>query len=148
MKKTTVALLALLLAVTFTSCTTLNKSIREPNVRVELNKNDFNLSDQVTAEAVTVKYLSIDWSRLFNKNTGSIDGLSKFISFASIPVVGNLMSDKTSNYALYELMTKNPGYDVIIYPQYEVKVSKPLLGLGFLQKTTTVKVTARLGKLK
>lgn len=148
MKKLSIALFAIMMAVTFTSCTTVNKSMREANVRVELNKTDFNLSEQVSAEAVTTKYLGIDWSRLFTKNTGSIDGGSLGISLASIPVVGNMLTDKTSNYALYELMTKNPGFDVVFYPQYEVKVSRPLLGIGFLQKTTTVKATARLGKLK
>jgi hypothetical protein len=57
-------------------------------------------------------------------------------------------SDKTANYSLYELMTNNPGYDVVFYPQYETKVLKPILGIGFLTKITTVKTTARLGKLK
>jgi hypothetical protein len=66
---------------------------------------------------------------------------------ASLPVVGNVLGDKTSNYALYELMNNNPGYDVIFYPQYEVKVVKPIIGIGFLTKITTVKTTARLGKL-
>lgn len=44
-------------------------------------------------------------------------------------------------------MDNNPGYDVIFYPQYETKVVKNILGLGFLSKITTVKTTARLGKL-
>jgi hypothetical protein len=45
-------------------------------------------------------------------------------------------------------MFTNPGYDVIFYPQYETKISKPALGLGFIVKITKVKTTARLGKLK
>ena len=45
-------------------------------------------------------------------------------------------------------MEKNPNYDVVFYPQYETTVKKPILGLGFLTKVTTVKTTARLGKLK
>jgi hypothetical protein len=44
-------------------------------------------------------------------------------------------------------MSSNPGYDVVFYPQFETKVVKPFLGLGFLTKITTVKTTARLGKL-
>ena len=123
--------------------------MREPNVRVELNKNDFSLSKQVNAEAKCVKIIGIDFERLFTqKNTGNIGGGSASISLASLPVVGNLLGDKTSNYALYELMITNPGYDVIFYPQYEVKVLKPIFGIGFLTKITTVKTTARLGKLK
>lgn len=122
--------------------------MREPNVRVELTKNDFTLSDQVDAEAKSVRVIGIDFSRIFMKKTGTVEGGSAAISLASIPVIGNVLSDKTSNYALYELMQNNPGYDVIFYPQYETKVVKPILGIGFLTKITTVKTTARLGKLK
>lgn len=140
----------------FSSCTTLNHRMREPNTRVDLNKNDFSLSDQVSAEAKTVKILGIDWRRIFTKKTGAVDGdgsssisasLASRISFASIPVIGNFISDKTANYSLYELMNGNPGYDVVFYPQYETKVRKPIIGIGFLFKITTVKTTARLGKL-
>ena len=122
--------------------------MREPNVIVELSKTDFTLSNQVSAEAVTVKVLGIDWARLFTKRTGNIEGgNSALINFASIPVIGNVVSDKTANYALYELMKNNPNYDVVFYPQYETKVSKPALGVGFITKITTIKTTARLGKL-
>ena len=133
----------------FSSCTTLNHSMREPNTRVELNKSDFTLSEQVSAEAKTVKIVGIDWARLFRKKTtGTIESdASSLINVASIPVIGNLVTDKTANYALYELMFANPGYDVVFYPQYEIKVSKPVLGIGFFTKITTVKTTARLGKL-
>jgi spermidine/putrescine-binding protein len=133
---------------TFSSCTTLNHSMREPNTRVNLNKSDFTLSDQVTATATTTKILGIDFARLFTKKTGVVEnGGVAAISLASIPVIGNLIFDKTSNYSLYELMTSNPGYDVVFYPQYETKVLKPVLGIGFITKITTVKTTARLGKL-
>ena len=132
----------------FSSCTTLNKTMREPNTRVNLNKSDFSLSDQVTAEAKTVKVLGMEWARIFTKKTGAVEGGgSSSISLASIPVIGNFVSDKTANYSLYELMNGNPGYDVVFYPQYETKVFKPVLGIGFLTKITTVKTTARLGKL-
>jgi hypothetical protein len=70
------------------------------------------------------------------------------ISLASLPVVGGFVSgDKTVNYSLYEMMNANPGYDVVFYPTYEIKVVKPIIGLGFILKITHVKSTARLGKL-
>lgn len=139
-----VAVIALL-----SSCSSLSHTMREPNTRVNLDKSDFTLSEQVSAEAKTVKVLGIDWSRLFTNKTGLVEGGGySSISLASIPVIGNLISDKTANYSLYELMDQNNGYDVVFYPQYEIKVSKPVLGLGFLTKITTVKTTARLGKLK
>lgn len=143
--------LALFVAIvaTFSSCTTLKQSMKEPNARVELTKSDFNLSDQVTGEASSTKIIGIDFERLFLKKTGVVEGGGvQAINLASIPVIGNALGDKTSNYALYELMSNNSGYDVVFYPQYETKVVKPILGLGFLTKTTTVKATARLGKLK
>ena len=134
-------------SVLLSSCSTINKSMKEPNVRVDLTKSDFTLSDQVKANASSTTIIGIDFSRLFMKKTGSIEGGAAGISIASLPVVGSLLNDKTSNYALYELMNNNPGYDVIFYPQYEVKVVKPIFGIGFLTKITTVETTARLGKL-
>jgi hypothetical protein len=132
----------------FLSCTTMNHSMREPNTRVNLNKSDFSLSDQVSAKAKSVTVLGIDWPRFFTKKTGEVDASgSSSISLASIPVIGNFVGDRTANYSLYELMNGNPGYDVVFYPQYETKVFKPVLGIGFLVKITTVKTTARLGKL-
>jgi hypothetical protein len=130
-----------------TSCSTYNKSMREPNTRVELTKSDFTLSEQVSAEASSTKIFGIDWARLFKKDMGTVEGGAGVLSLASIPVIGNYLNDKTANYALHELMQKNTGYDVIFYPQYETKVNKPI-GIGFIVKKTTVKVTARLATLK
>ena len=133
--------------VTFSSCTTIKQSMREPNTRVNLNKSDFSLSEQVKAEATCVKIIGIDFKRLFIKKTGTVEGGAMSVSLASIPVIGSFISDKTANYALYNLMNENPGYDVVFYPQYETKVLKPILGIGFITTITTVKTTARLGKL-
>jgi len=136
------------LIVLFSNCSTLNHSMREPDTRVNLSKSDFSLSEQVSAEAKSVKVLGIDWKRFFNKKTAAVDGKGNpLISMVSIPVIGNIVTDMTANYSLYELMTGNPGYDVVFYPQYETKVIKPVLGIGFFTKITTVKTTARLGKL-
>jgi hypothetical protein len=120
--------------------------MREPSTRVELSKNDFTLSDQVSADAETTKIFGIDFARIFMKRTGTVEGAAS-VSVASIPVIGNLMIDKTANYSLYELMSNNPGFDVVFYPQYETKIIKPIFGIGILTKITSVKTTARLGKL-
>ncbi len=133
--------------VTFSSCTTLNHSMREPNTRVNLNKSDFSLSEQVSAEATCTKIIGIDFKRLFTKETGTVESGALSVSLASIPVIGTYVADRTANYALYNLMTANPGYDVVFYPQYETKVIKPILGIGFITTITKVKTTARLGKL-
>ena len=148
MKKIILLLSAVVL--TTTSCTSVSRSMREPNTRLELTKNDFNLSDQVSATASSTKILSIDFARLFKKQTGSIDpdGSSNLVSASSIPVIGSIVEDKTASYSLYELMSKNPNYDVVLYPQFETKISRPFLGIGFIFKKTTVKTTSRLGQLK
>lgn len=133
-----------------TSCTSLHNTMREPNTRLELSKNDFNISDQVTATASTTKIFGIDFARLFNQKSGTIDhdGSNLAVNASNIPVIGNFVGDKTASYSLYELMKKNPNYDVALYPQFETKVVRPFLGLGFIYKKSTVKTTARLGQLK
>jgi len=141
-------LIMIILIVTFSSCTTLSKSMKEPNNRIEFNKSDFDFSDQVSAEASSTTIVGIDMTRLFKQETGVIESAAAAISMSSIPVIGNVLSDKTANYALYNLMDKYPGYDIILYPQYEKKIVKPIIGIGILTKISTVKVTARLGKLK
>ncbi len=148
MKNTSTKLILLLSIVSvLSSCTSVNKSMREPNTLLNLTKSDFTLSDQVSAEATSVKIFGIDFARLFAQKTGSTASGAASISLASIPVLGNYISDQTANYALYELMNANPGFDVVMYPQYETKVTKPILGIGMIIKSTTVKATARLGKL-
>ena len=133
----------------FSSCTTLNHSMKAPNTLVNLEKSDFSLSEQLTAEAKSTKIFGIDFARIFKSKTGVVEGAggAGSISLASIPVIGNFVGDKTANYSLYNLMDANPGYDVVFYPQYETRVIKPVLGIGFITKITTVKTTARLGKL-
>ena len=134
------------LSVVLSSCTSLNKTMREPNVRVDFKMDDFTLSDQVSAEATSTKIIGIDFTRLHLKEGGTVTGGPNQMSI-SFPVFGNVVSNRTANYALHKLMKDNPGYDVIFYPQYEITVTKPLLGLGFLTKISTVNVTCRLGKL-
>lgn len=141
-------LLLAIVTVLISSCTTTSKVMREPNVRVNLEKADFILSDQVTAEATQRMIIGIDWSRLFHTESGVVEKSHPVtINFAAIPVVGTAVLNPTANFALYNLMQENPGYDVVYYPQYETVHKKPL-GFGVIVRTTTVKVTARLGKLK
>src|ERR1051326_5748637 len=82
--------------VTLSSCTSLNRSMREPNVRVNLNKTDFTLSEQMSGEASSTKILGIDFKRLFVKNTGNVEGGSaaSLISLANLPVIGTVLTDK------------------------------------------------------
>ena len=146
--KKSLSIVAIAIAIFLTSCTNINRSMREPNTRLNLEKKDFTLSDQVTGEATSTKIFGIDFKRLFLKESGSHinDNGGALPSLASIPVIGGFIVDGTAGYALYDMMQKTPGYDVVLYPQYETKVKRPI-GIGFLYKITTVKATARLGKL-
>lgn len=127
------------------SCSTTYRTMAEPNSQVLFNKADFTFSPQVTAEGKSVKVFGIDWIRLFSSTkVGSIDNS---ISVANIPVIGNLISDRTGGLSLYKLMEENPGYDVVFYPQYKRKVRRPFFGIGIIYKKTTVETTARLAKI-
>jgi hypothetical protein len=141
-------IVAIVFSVIMSSCSTLHNTMREPNVRVVLTKADFNLSEQFSAKARSTRILGIDFNRIFKSKTGDVKGNASGLYFTNIPVVGSLITDKTANYALYELMHDHSGYDFVMYPQYEMKVKKPILGIGGLLRITKVKVIARLGKLK
>ncbi|MBR5984475.1 MAG: hypothetical protein IK025_12250 [Bacteroidales bacterium] len=136
-----IIVVAILFCLSFSSCHVSSNVMREPNVRFEFNSNDITLSEQFSAEATTIKVLGINWKRLFKK---SEDG---YINNASIPILGSFIDDQTVNEAMYKLMEEHPGYDVVVYPQYHKYAHKPVLGTNIYSKTT-VKVTARLGKLK
>lgn len=128
-------------------CTSIRKTMREPDTYLELKKDDFILSDQVSAEASSTYIFNVDFSRLFMVKQGVAEKPSELINIASIPILGNYFKNNTASYALYELMMQNTGYDVILYPQYEIKITRPL-GIGLIYRIENVKVTARLGKLK
>ena len=130
------------MALFLTSCNSYRHTMREPNNHVEFVASDFELSDAVTGEATVTNVLGIDWSRIFGTTH---DGF--VTSRYDIPIVGTLVVNNGINAALYDMMQKNPGYDVVFYPQVESYRHAPILGTD-LYSTTTYKVTARLGKLK
>ncbi len=144
----TVVIVSLILAF-LSSCSSIDKAALQANSQVQFTKNDFELSERKSAEAQTTTVLGIDFKRIGRgKQRGKLSGKQvKPIGIVAIPVIGQMLKGKTPNYAIYNLMEENKGYDVIFYPQYKTIVKRPL-GFGFLWKKTKVKVTARLGKLK
>lgn len=136
MKNLTVKALPLILftALLLSSCSSLSTSMREPNMLVEFDKADFEMTAPVTAEAITKRILGIDFARLTKTQSGAVN--------PSASVFGMVPKSATASYALYNLMAANPGYDVIFYPQYETYKK----GSIFF-RTITVKTTAKLGKL-
>ena len=131
----------IVMAVAFASCTTVSHSMKEPGNYVEFKKEDFEFSKQVSGEATQVKILQIlDVSRLFYKELGETQAANG--SF-QIPIIGSFLAKKVNMFALYNVMKDNPGYDVVFYPQFETKTTNVIF-----VKTTKVKVTCRLGKIK
>lgn len=134
MKKLTLILVCLA-GLFLASCNSYRHAMREPNVLLKLTANDIELSEQVTGEYTATRILFVNWTKLFNNS-----------KLGSTSVIGDLVPTG-ANDALYDLMQKNKGYDVVVYPQVEVYRHAPILGTDIYSKTT-YKVTARLGKLK
>lgn len=156
----------LFVTILVSSCATSNIAMKQPNNHIEFYKGDFEYSPQVNGEATSIKILMIDWARLFNAKTGEVSGentgnsseVTSLLNVATqffdegyfglfnaiIPVVGDFTKDKVNQYALYDMMKKNPGYDIVLYPQYESKK----FTIPLFYSKTTVKAKARLGKIK
>lgn len=152
-----------MLLLLMSSCSITNKSMKTPNYHVEFYKTDFEYSEQVMASATSVRVLGIDWKRIFKWDVGMLES-DRFYEIpqqieinsnvvanpvvgavsAIIPVMGDYGKGKVSNYALHQLMVDNPGYDLVIYPQYEMHK----FWIPIFYSKTTVEVRARLGKIK
>ena len=141
MKKTSLFILMGVIALFMTSCNSYRHTMREPNSHVEFYASDFELSEPVSAEATVTHILWVDWERTFGTSKAGFAN-----SGSELPIIGNMIYGG-ANQALYKLLKENPGYDVIFYPQVEIKRHAPVFGTGFYS-TTTYKVTARLGKMK
>ena len=140
-------LFLILISITFiSSCSTTKVTMKGVSPVIELERSDFDISKQLSAEASETKIVGIDFKRLFSSKSASIDG--EAISAASIPVVGSYLSSFAKDYALYNLVEENKGYDVVLYPQFHTKRTCPFLGICLLTDITKVTVTARLGKIK
>lgn len=120
----------------FASCSNMNRTIKESAVQIEFNRNDFEVSEQLSAKAKQVKVFGIDWSRLFYKETGTLGKASVFGNSTRLSV--------TDAYAISELLKNNPGYDVVFYPYFERKHKSFLI---FFSKNEVL-VKARLAKIK
>ena len=144
MKKIYLLLVVLLIAWAMSSCTSSARITTNalPEIRVDLT--DLELSEPRTAEVSAGYVLYIDWGHLLKTRVGSIQGSVYAMEPMRTPTPGN----KTMQYAVYELLKANPGYDMVMYPQFEVVKRKPVIGIGAIYQKVSVKVTARLAKIK
>ncbi len=140
MKKINIFFTLVLILALLAGCSTSTMTRKGISPVVELNKDDFEISNQVTGEATVEKILMIDWARLFNKKYGTVEVPTQAI----FTIIGSQATFYPQLYAIYNILQENPGYDVVIYPQYETKK----YGFPPFYSVTKVKVTTRLGKLK
>ncbi len=135
---------------------TSNRTVKQPDTYLQLKRSDFEISDLKTASANTKQILCIDWSRIFNKSKASsqdmlLNDIELWSMYYSAPIFGPIaydyFVDKTTEYAMWELMQSNPGYDVIMYPQVERHIKRPI-GIGWIYREIDVTVSARLAKIK
>ena len=124
------------------SCTSVHKTIKQPFSSVQIKMNDFDLSEQKSASALSVTTLGIDFGRLFLTKTGSAGGIT------SVPILGQYLSDPTTSYAMYELLDNNSSGDFVFYPQINKKTTCPILGVCLITRITKVDVKARVGTFK
>jgi len=138
MKFKSLILVAAVAAFSLSSCKSSYHGVKNEHTYLELKKEDIQLSERVEASAKQVKVLGIDWARVAKKEGGSFDQ-NGYVSV----VGGGFVPNKVQNYALHNLLLKNPDYDFVMYPRFQVQSTKVLI---FFKKTE-IKVTARLGKL-
>lgn len=139
MKKVLFLLVATVIAMSFGSCVSTHSSIASTMPEIQLKPEHLEVTAPMEATAVTTRIIGVDWERLFSKRTATIRGTvySSIVSF-----------DKTDEYAIFNLLRQNEGYDMVLYPKFERVERKPVLGIGMIYSVTEVKVSARMAKLK
>lgn len=139
MKRLMLFFAAVLVAVTLGSCVSTHSSIANSTPQIQLKPEHLDITEHKEATAVTMRIFGVDWERLFSSRSATIRG----------SVYTNLLSfDRTDEYAVYNLLKQNDGYDMVLYPKFNKVVRKPVLGIGGICTITEVKVTARMAKLK
>lgn len=159
------SLLPLALLALLSSCTVSRNSMREANYQLWLHHEDLEFSPQVTGEAKQTKVLLVDWDRLLGRKwefgqfgnlpgdpfapqlNGNVVGAgtpeNAAINFVVNGIIGINNVSRVEQMAMYDLMRKNPGYDMIIFPQFEARRKWFIIG-----SKTNVMVKARLARLK
>ena len=163
MKRTIITFVAL--ATMASSCTVSRNSMREANYQLWLHHEDLELSEQVVGEANQTKVLMVDWKRLFGGNwefgqagglpndpfspqlNGSVTGVAasqvEAVNFVINGIIGLNNVSRVEQMAMFDLMRKNPGYDMIIFPQFAARRKWFIVG-----SKTNVTVKARLARMK
>lgn len=151
MKKIILTLFLPVLLLGLVSCTVTTKQIREVAYPLMTRNGPYRFSEWQVATGTQTKILTIDFRRLFNKQTGVIDSPQWAYPVATdssryLPQRYNagysLFGARAYDQAIYNLITENPEYNVVAQPVFEVK----RFVIPLLYARTTVSLKARLGK--
>ena len=164
-------LLVLIVAVaSLSSCQVNRRSMRESNYQIWLNKSDISYTDHVVGEANQTKVFGIDFERLFSRKfelgginnlpadpvggglgSGTVSSSSSIVNgvmntnivsaFSNVVGLGGNIS-RVEQFAIHDLIVKNPGYDLVMFPQFEVRRKWFIIG-----SKTSVSVKARMAKI-
>ncbi len=170
MKTTTITVLVA--ALLCTGCQLNRRSMRESNYQIWLNKADITYTEQLTGQAEQSRFLGIDFKRLFARKydmggignlppdptiVNSISSINTSVLAStkgggqnppsSIFNLNNIIGlnsgiSRVEQFAINELIKKNPGYDLIMFPQFEVQRKWYVFG-----SKTAVVVKARMAKM-
>ena len=122
--------LSVLSALLLSSCSMYTSSISESLPQLQLNLDNIEVSEEVSASSSVKVYFGV-----------FVTGVRK--QSASSSTYGARVSGASQRAANYKLLEANPDYDFIMYPKYRTKYTG---GLFISSETTTV--TAKLGRLK
>jgi hypothetical protein len=143
--------------------------MREANYQLWLHHEDLELSERISGSAQQSKFLGIDWQRTFGKKKFEYGGFGNLpndpsnanfngnVGATSIAgeqaisavnvilngVIGINSASRVENMAMFDLIRKNPGYDIVMFPSFATHKKWYVFG-----SKTEVVCTAKLGKLK
>lgn len=149
------------------SCNVSRNSMREANYQLWLHHEDLAYSSQLTGKAEQTKVLFLDFERLLGKKkweygnfgdlpsdpfgsnvnvnaSGSVINNADAVIGAVINgVIGVSSVSRVEQMAMYDLMRQNPGYDMVMFPQFTSRRKWFIVG-----SKTEVVCKAKLATLK
>lgn len=140
--------------------------MREANYQLWLHHEDLAYSPQLIGKADQTKILFLDFERLFGKKkwefgnfgdlptdpfnpnvnvnaNGAIVNSEAVINAVINGVIGVSSVSRVEQMAMYDLMSKNPGYDMVMFPQFTSRRKWFIIG-----SKTEVVCKAKLASLK
>ncbi len=127
-------LLIAVAALAFASCATSTQTFTPSGAVVNFDPSDFEFSAKKTASATTTRIVGIDFENLFVSKSANVGA----------PIVSAMpLTDKTANKAAFNMLSENPGYDVVFYPTVEMEKMSYIV-----MSTAKATIHAKLGRLK